>query len=178
MINLLRVDTQNIPPKLWVTEHHILDNEKNRSDYVGVPECYKKLYLLDLNKTLAEHCIWDYKNGIYYPEQDIYSNKLANAIMLDDAVTIIITARGKEYKDQTVHNMMLQLPAFKVAGFACKKQKFQKVEVFKKTFAQRLLDMGIDENDIFGIESNSNTRKAYKSIGIQSKTREGFLNGR
>ena len=140
---------------------------------------YSKICLLDLNKTLAKEAVWDWKTGWYDVSKDVYSDELAKKLMSDKCFVIIVTARGFEYKDETMNRIKKELPSLDLKDFVCKSNRFEKIALFKKRFASDIMNAhGIDSDDVIAVESNAETRKEYKSIGVKAMKREDYLNGK
>jgi hypothetical protein len=140
---------------------------------------HEKIVLLDLNKTLAEHCVWNWKTGWYDVDKDEYSLELINVLESLGYFVIIVTARPEIYKEATLTKLLSEHPDFPLMGYVCKNGKsdrFVKISVFKKAYAEELLKF-VEPTDLVCVESNAETRKEYKSLGIPViKPREAFLN--
>lgn len=127
----------------------------------------EKIILLDLNYTLAEKTGMNPKTFEYDVSKDVYRKDLASAI--SGKRIFMITARTDNYEDETRKKIESDL-GLKIERFYFKpyKKRFVKVHDFKKSIVLELLDEGFSADDFFGIESNAQTRSAYKSIGVDS----------
>lgn len=141
-------------------------------------------FLLDLNKTLAKECRWDWKTATYYPAEDVYSKELADQLQQEksqhNCYVHLVTARGEIYQGETLKFINQQIPKFVVDSCVFKKPKHKYVRVhsFKAEYVKILLSLGVSPDNMFGIESNADTRREYKKLGVQSQTRQDFLDDR
>jgi len=183
MIKVIEICNDDLPlveADALITDNQVIFNEDIYQRLIdsGVTcriESYSGVMLIDLNMTLAEKCKFNWKDGTYYVNEDVYSAELAKYIKEKDALVIIITARGGEYKEETLSKIKLDLPDFNIDGFECKPFKRMKVSNFKRDFAKKILGRGLSAKDIFAIESNAETAREYKKIGIVSRRRNEVL---
>lgn len=126
-----------------------------------------KIILLDLNYTLAEKTGMNPNTFQYDVSKDVYRKDLSDAIA--GKRIFMITARTDDYEDETRRKINADI-GLEIERFYFKplKKRYMKAHDFKKSVAIELLREGFSPNDFFGIESNANTRAAYKSIGIES----------
>ena len=141
-----------------------------------------KIYLLDLNYTLASKCKMPFDRngkwtGAYDPSVDQYCPVLVTYLKAREILgekVILITARPPEYKSATLDNIRdrakwdIQESYWKAGR--------QNVSDFKKAMAIEISQKhNIPFSEIVGIESNAETREKYASLGIKSFTRGDFL---
>jgi hypothetical protein len=139
----------------------------------------KTLVLLDLNKTLAKECVWNWKTSTYYPQKDVYCKKLAKELSSDKYDVILITARLESYKTETLKKINKDVNLkFIHTEFKKDKNRGVKVHFFKANFYKEHKDFFTKKYDrIISVESNSNTKTEYKKLGIfENYTRDNFLN--
>lgn len=135
-----------------------------------------KIILLDLNCTLAEKIKMN-ENFEYDVSGDVYRKDLVSAIK--DNRIFLITARTDNYADATLKKIA-EDTGLKIerSFFKPYPMRYMKVHDFKKMVVQRLFREGFKADDFYGIESNKNTRDAYKSIGVDSCKYEEFMQRR
>ena len=135
----------------------------------------RKVVLLDLNKTLAEECAYDFKTFKYNVSKDVYSTRLVDVLKKQGHEVHLLTARTQEYKVITlakIYNDTGFTPDFAVF----KTQKYQKVHDFKRNYAETLIKSGVLADDIIAVESNINTHREYRTLGITNiYKRDKFL---
>lgn len=145
------------------------------------PRKVDNIILLDLNRTLAESCRWDYQRDIYFVQEDVYSKKLAGTITaIENSIVILATARPPRYMQETLTFIEKQLgstaPDFKIDWVICKTNRRDRIAELKPKWMQTIVDRGIDIDMITAIESNADTRTNYKKAGLKNVyTREQFI---
>ena len=126
-----------------------------------------KIILLDLNQTLASKINMDLKDFTYDVSQDEYRQDLVAAIK--NKRIFLITARTSDYEQETIEKIKndtgLEIERFYFKPIS---MKYKKVSQFKKEVTLALFEEGFKPEDFFGIESNSETRENYASIGVKS----------
>lgn len=132
-----------------------------------------KIILLDLNYTLASYIKMD-KNFCYDVSKDIYRQDLYKAICNNKV--FLVTARTDNYKQETINKIIHTFGSgFDRYYFKPIQQKYVKAHEFKASVIAELCNEGFMCNDFFGIESNINTRKKYKELGIVSMPYKDFM---
>lgn len=131
------------------------------------------IILLDLNYTLASAIKMD-RNFNYDVSKDIYRQDLVT--MLLGKRVFLITARTDNYKTETLEKIKKETGLnIERAYFKPYEQRYMKVHEYKKSVCLELFREGFKPSDLYGVESNINTRKEYKSIGIESCRYEQYV---
>lgn len=134
----------------------------------------EKIYLLDLNYTLAESISMS-MYFTYNVSKDVYRKDLVKA--LKGKRVFLITARTDNYQDETIKKIKedtgLEIERYYFKPYS--ERVHLRAPEFKKRIALQLIEEGFKTSDFLGIESNAETRKAYKSIGIESMRYEKFI---
>lgn len=132
------------------------------------------IILLDLNYTLAAKTGMNPGNFTYDVSKDIYRKDLVDA--LKNKRIFLITARTSNYELETIKKIQ-QDTGLEIERYYFKPEsdKYIKAEDFKKAVVLKLFEEGFQAKDFYGIESNIKTRKAYKSIGIESCRYEQYM---
>jgi hypothetical protein len=139
----------------------------------------EKIVLLDLNSTLAIKTGLNIKTWVYDVSKDEYSKELVEALnnLGEDVSIRIVTARPKKYEEETLikisseTDLRLDKHIFKPDNL-----KYKPVHEFKKDYLKSLLDDGYDLDYIIAVESNANTHRSYKELGLVNVwTRDNFL---
>lgn len=140
----------------------------------------KKIILLDLNKTLAEHVSCNYFKGIYNVKEDVYSTNLVAKIMETGHEVHLITARPDSYQKETLSRINNETNLkIDIAKFKTESDKYTRVHDFKAKYVKSLMDRGAKPSDFIAIESNSNTHREYRKLGItEIYTRAQYLSKR
>lgn len=133
-----------------------------------------KIILLDLNYTLAEKTGMNPHTFQYDVSKDVYRKDLVAAI--SGKRIFLITARTDNYEEETIRKIESDT-GLKIERFYFKpySKRFMKVHDFKKSVVLELFKEGFVPDDFFGIESNSETRNSYKSIGVESVPYKKYL---
>ena len=141
-----------------------------------------KMYLLDLNYTLAAKCKMPFNStgkwtGEYDPSVDQYCPVLVTYLKARELLgekVVLITARPPQYETATLNNIR-DRAKWEIQESYWKSGR-QNVADFKQVIATELSQKyGISFSDMVGIESNAETRAKYSQIGVRSYTRGDFL---
>lgn len=139
------------------------------------------LILQDLNGTLAMK-FSAYQNGggvSYRPENDVYCPELCAELADPRLFVVIVTARGVEYREQTMAQLQEHYPAVNIRGYIARegqdKTDYRRICDFKP-LVLRSLAPHIGMENILMIESNNQTHEQYaKSGGKYIVNRKEFL---
>lgn len=138
----------------------------------------RKIVLLDLNSTLAVKTGLNTFNWTYDISKDEYSQELVAELLAGGYEIHLVTARPEKYKKDTLNKIELDTDlVIHRAVFKPNDLTYVPVHDFKREYLRSLLeDEGVPLENIIAVESNSNTHKTYKSLGLTAVwTRDKFL---
>lgn len=133
-----------------------------------------KIILLDLNYTLIT--IPTSKLGGRYPGK-IYNQKYETELidLIKDNYVILITARPEEFKDETLAHIKEQtgfIPDESYWNFENHKPHELKKHWMEKEIIPK---HGDDMTKYLAIESNENTRRMYRKLGVKARRKQCFI---